>query len=563
VTRLPKAYLSACAVYRNESPYLREWIEFHRVVGVERFFLYNHASVDDHRRALAPYIEDGIVTLEDWPDLASVQNDVYDHCLERNRPNSRWIAFIDIDEFLFSPSGRPLPELLVEYEAFPGVAANWAEFGTSGHLSRPPGLVIESYLWRSNETRVNRNKGFKSIVDPVRVIRCLGPHQFAFTEGCLVDERKQPVEGRVTKRPLYSKFRINHYYTRSEDECARKFTRPQANNAALRGSGEAPLERLHETHNDTRDETILVHAPAVKKALAEVNRRAPFDAAQSTAASGRDADRILRALTEGAARSREWGPAALRCIEAAIECARRLLPPAALESKQFDRILDFPCGRGRVLRVLRAAFPDAEITAGDVDREAVDFCAELFGARPLYADRDPARIETDASFDLIWSGSFFTRLDADRWLPFLEFLESRLRPWGILVFTTLGRLERNALPGELEPEVAKAMRTELLQEGFSYRGGRSGSDSSIAIASPAWVCRKLEARPGLWLVTYAERGWNHAQDAIACARVGPRWLIKEIVESQETISVRQLVEATGYDEPTVSRLLEALGSRPE
>ena len=34
-------YLSICAVYRDEGPYLREWIEFHRLVGVERFYLYD------------------------------------------------------------------------------------------------------------------------------------------------------------------------------------------------------------------------------------------------------------------------------------------------------------------------------------------------------------------------------------------------------------------------------------------------------------------------------------------------------------------------------------------
>ena len=47
------SYLSICAVYRDEAPYLREWVEFHRLVGVERFFLYNNDSVDEHREVLA------------------------------------------------------------------------------------------------------------------------------------------------------------------------------------------------------------------------------------------------------------------------------------------------------------------------------------------------------------------------------------------------------------------------------------------------------------------------------------------------------------------------------
>ena len=70
-------------------------------------------------------------------------------CLHRHRDDARWIAFIDIDEFLFSPRGRPVPDILADYEEFPAVGVNQALFGTGGHVERPDGLVIESYLYRS------------------------------------------------------------------------------------------------------------------------------------------------------------------------------------------------------------------------------------------------------------------------------------------------------------------------------------------------------------------------------------------------------------------------------
>ena len=54
--RRQPAYLSICAIYRDEAPYLAEWIEFHRLVGVERFFLYDHMSQDHHLEVLAPYL---------------------------------------------------------------------------------------------------------------------------------------------------------------------------------------------------------------------------------------------------------------------------------------------------------------------------------------------------------------------------------------------------------------------------------------------------------------------------------------------------------------------------
>ena len=132
------SYLSICCIYRDEAPYLREWIEFHRLVGVEHFFLYDNRSEDDHRRVLEPYVESGLVTLHDWPEHPG-QRGAYDHCLRAHEGDSRWIAFIDADEFLFSPLGVPLPEILRELEDAPGVGVSWILFGTSGHETPRPG----------------------------------------------------------------------------------------------------------------------------------------------------------------------------------------------------------------------------------------------------------------------------------------------------------------------------------------------------------------------------------------------------------------------------------------
>jgi hypothetical protein len=541
VSSPPNAYLAACLAYRNEASYLREWIEFHRLVGVERFFLYNHTSTDDHREALAPYLDDGLVTLEDWPDVPGPQTDMYNHCLEHRRNDARWIAFIDIDEFLFSPAGRPLPELLAEYEEWPGIVANWANFGTSGHRTRLPGQVVESYLWRSDDPAEPRNRYYKCVVDPRRVARCVDPHIFTFTEGGLVDERKQPLKELLTDRPLYSKIRLNHYYTRSEEECVQKYARGRGSDGVRMRGGEAPLEHLQEKLNDRRDDAILVYAAALRQALADVSWRAPFDAQPATGGA--------ETVPDGDVRYYEQGQAALRCVETALESADRMLPRMA--ERSIESILDFPCGRGRNLRVLKPAFPDARFTAGDVDRDAVDFCAEAFGAVPLYSHEDPAQIDTEAAFDLIWCGSLFPHLAAERWPGFLRFFETRLRPWGVLAFATLGRhAVRQAIPRALQPDVADRLAADYTSEGFGFQGHGSRRDWGTAVASPGWVCRLLEERPGLRLLAYVEQGYNH-HDFVAVTRMGPRAQVANLRAAQPDIGEHALVEATGYDEATL------------
>ena len=39
--------LGIVAIFRNEAKNLREWIEYHRLAGVEHFWLYNHGSTDN------------------------------------------------------------------------------------------------------------------------------------------------------------------------------------------------------------------------------------------------------------------------------------------------------------------------------------------------------------------------------------------------------------------------------------------------------------------------------------------------------------------------------------
>src|SRR5215470_6242471 len=98
----------------------------------------------------------------------------------------------------------------------------------------------------------------------------------------------------------------------------------------------------------------------------------------------------------------------------ALESIRVSLQAAGKSAADVRHILDLPCGHGRVLRYLKAGFPAAEITACDLMRDGVDFCASTFGAVPVYSHDDPAKIPLGHNvFDLIWVGSLFTHFDAD------------------------------------------------------------------------------------------------------------------------------------------------------
>ena len=267
---MPKPYLSICAIYRWEGPYLREWVAFHKLLGVERFFLYDNRSDDEHREALAPYLNDGTVELTEWP-LFPGQVQAYTDCIERHRDDSRWIAFIDIDEFLFSPTGRPLPEVLERYERWAGVGVNRVTFGTSGHETRQAGLVLENYT-RRIVLRKPQKTAIKSIVDPRCVTRALGPHHFEFREGHLVDEAEHPLDAQFSVTDSCDVLRVNHYFTRSEEERVVKLQRPRAGGGELRPETVDPGKGIREDRRfGVEDDAILRYLPALREELARIS----------------------------------------------------------------------------------------------------------------------------------------------------------------------------------------------------------------------------------------------------------------------------------------------------
>ena len=203
-----------------------------------------------------------------------------------------------------------------------------------------------------------------------------------------------------------------------------------------------------------------------------------------------------------------WGPEALYRIQ---------LGMLAADTTDVRRILDLPCGHGRVLRTLRAAFPEAEVTACDLDRDSVDFCAEHLGAVPVYSDERPDNIELDGPFDIIWCGSLLTHLNDDLWPGWLKLFTSVLGPGAVLVFTTHGPHIAQHLRSRAR-EIDKELLDGYDREGFGYREDPGQGYYGTSLSSLSWVSGQLEQSLGLRLLSYTERGWWGWQDTVAAIR---------------------------------------------
>ncbi len=218
----PKVYLSVVCIAKNEEPYIKEWIEYHKLVGVERFYFYDNGSTDNTREVLEPYIKDGTV-IYNYIEGKCLQNLAYADAIVKYKNETLWLAIIDLDEFIVPIEKDNIPDFLKDYEKYPAVGINWLMFDSNGHQTRPlsgGGLVTANY------TRSESNFHIKSIINPKKVLSIFNPHYAIYkNDQFAVDENFQIIYGPFTKCHSSDKIRINHYYSKSREEYIKKIAR--------------------------------------------------------------------------------------------------------------------------------------------------------------------------------------------------------------------------------------------------------------------------------------------------------------------------------------------------
>lgn len=211
-----------CSLFRDEARFLKEWIEFHRLLGVQRFYLYNHLSKDNYEEVLQPYIDQGLVELvhvsiepnnvHEWHDI---QLWAYNDALTKTREKVKWLAILDSDEFLFPTRGNNLPDFFKFYEQMNhigGVCVNWVMFGTSFVPKVPEDKLMIETLTLCEKKGYDH---FKSIVRPEKVAWCCSAHYCHYKEGfihCTADNSLV-----IPPFVQINNIRINHYWTRDEE----------------------------------------------------------------------------------------------------------------------------------------------------------------------------------------------------------------------------------------------------------------------------------------------------------------------------------------------------------
>lgn len=219
-----KYYLALVAIFRDEARFLKEWIEFYKLMGVERFYLYNHLSQDNYMEVLAPYIADGTVELNHlvsdtiYPmHWCKLQLSVYERTIRKIEQEVEWLIIVDTDEFIVPVKEQSLVAALKKYDDYASVCVNWRLFGSSGVSEIPSDkLMIETLTNMGVSDNVNYNElHVKSIVKPRYVKGITQPHSVVLSHGYeQVTENYEYFYGPHSPYASNNILTINHYWSR-------------------------------------------------------------------------------------------------------------------------------------------------------------------------------------------------------------------------------------------------------------------------------------------------------------------------------------------------------------
>ena len=136
--------LSIGAIFKNEAPYLKEWLDHYIIRGVDHFYLINDNSDDYYLDVLNEYKK--YITLfnvDECLEKEGRQKSFYNKFFHPIKHETKWFCICDIDEYIWSPQSTNFNDILIilEDKKINSLLINMILFGSNGLIKQPKSIV--------------------------------------------------------------------------------------------------------------------------------------------------------------------------------------------------------------------------------------------------------------------------------------------------------------------------------------------------------------------------------------------------------------------------------------
>ena len=134
----PKSKILICTIAKNENKYIEEFVQHYRKMKVDNIFIYDNNEIDgeNFNDILKNEIENNFIKIINIRGFKTPQKRAYDHCYKYNKYKYEWVAFYDIDEFLYLSNYTYINDFLSSplFEKCESIIINWKYYGDNDKL---------------------------------------------------------------------------------------------------------------------------------------------------------------------------------------------------------------------------------------------------------------------------------------------------------------------------------------------------------------------------------------------------------------------------------------------
>lgn len=271
--------IGICAIFKNEFDFVIEWLAYHRVIGVDNFYIADNVSDDGTSELLQILDYLGYIKRIHFPRVGDVgpQAPAYNYVLDKFGSEVDILGFIDADEFIISDTPikeNPVIKSFLDDDDLSAIGLNWKVYGSSGHKLPTRDLIIEDYTRRAESIDPNCVH-IKTLVKPNKASK-ISIHDCTLLQGKYCNSNlmtdifpENAVNAPKTTAVSYDNLHINHYVIKSRiDQFVKKMNKGSAAGSATRKKGVAYF--LGHDKNDIDDPISKVLLNQVKAEVASI-----------------------------------------------------------------------------------------------------------------------------------------------------------------------------------------------------------------------------------------------------------------------------------------------------
>lgn len=228
----PKFKTLLCTIAKNENKYILEFIQHYKKLKFDKIIIYDNNEIkgENFSDILKNDIENNFVKIVNIRGLKTPQKKALEHCYKYNNYDYEWIAFYDIDEYLYLLNYSYINDFLssANFNKCQSIIINWVYYGDNDKIFYEAKPLEERFVNSVNLTEeIRENKYMYSAAKTiVRGGLYLNwgrfPHYLKNTVNCRPN-------GNILKDylspPEYSDAYLKHYTTKTTEEYIEKLNK--------------------------------------------------------------------------------------------------------------------------------------------------------------------------------------------------------------------------------------------------------------------------------------------------------------------------------------------------